>query len=62
MPERRRRRKLCRMGCCYSTGKVFGSQMTLKMAAGEVESDFSALCFDDKTRIRDVSECKYCIK
>jgi hypothetical protein len=31
------------------------------MAVRQVESDFSALCLDDKTRIRDVSECKYCI-
>jgi hypothetical protein len=31
------------------------------MAVGQVESDFSALCFDDKARISDVSECKCCI-
>ena len=31
------------------------------MAAGQVESEFSALCFDHTTRIRDVSECKCCI-
>ena len=31
------------------------------MAAGKNESDFSALCFGEKTRLRDVSECKYCI-
>ena len=31
------------------------------MAVGQVESDFSALSFDDKTRISDVSECKCCI-
>jgi len=35
--------------------------MKTKMAVGQVESDFSALCFDDKTRISDVSECKCCI-
>jgi len=31
------------------------------MATSQVESDLSALCFGDKTRLRDVSECKYCI-
>jgi hypothetical protein len=32
-----------------------------KMAADPVESALSALCFDDKTRINGVSECKCCI-
>jgi hypothetical protein len=31
------------------------------MAVGQIESDFSALCFDDEAR-SDVSECKCCIK
>jgi hypothetical protein len=31
------------------------------MAVGQVERDFSALRFDDKARISDVSECKCCI-
>jgi len=31
------------------------------MAAGKDERDFSALCFGEKTSLRDVSECKYCI-
>ena len=31
------------------------------MAAGKDEGEFSALFFGDKTRLRDVSECKFCI-
>jgi len=31
------------------------------MAVGQVESNFSAPCYDDKTRISDVSKCKCCI-
>ena len=31
------------------------------MAAGKDESDSSALYFDNKPRLRDVSECNYCI-
>ena len=31
------------------------------MAVGQVESNFSALCYDNKTRISDVSKCKCCI-
>ena len=30
------------------------------MAACQVKSDFSGLCFDDKSRISGVIECKYC--
>ena len=31
------------------------------MAISLVESDFSALCFDNKLRISGVNECKCCI-
>ena len=33
----------------------------LKMAVGQVQSDFSALCFDNKSRMSGVNECKCCI-
>ena len=43
------------------TSEILRPLLSLLRAGGQIESDFSALCLDDKTRIRDVSECKYCI-
>jgi hypothetical protein len=40
-------------------GNKFGD-VTI-MAAGQIESDFSVLCFNDKARISNVSECTCCI-
>jgi hypothetical protein len=35
--------------------------MACNMAVCQIESDFSALCFNDEARRSDVSECKCCI-